>query len=137
MHVQQLLTAAHIGADNQLAALKDFLHFWKHEIQPHCDIEESCLAPFMQSQDIAEMKKQHEHLDALARQAQNNLQANHVDGELLSAIAKAIKDHLRWEERHLYPTIESQNAPERLRALQEKTKAYQDVLLPNNEPSDS
>ena len=90
------------------------LWFWEKELEDHFRREENAFhtalpgAPLLQR-----MQDEHEEIEGLL-----HVLAQIPDEALLEAIAVKVNDHIRFEERELFPWIESQLGAEQLDALQ-------------------
>jgi hypothetical protein len=92
------------GADP--AALREhLLQRWPRVFEPHFQAEEQVLLPALAAAGAAELaaagRAQHENVRALLAQ----LQAG--DLSALPAWGEAMRDHVRWEERELFPRAEA------------------------------
>ena len=90
------------------------LWFWEKELEDHFRREETSFhaalpgAPLLQR-----MQDEHEAIEGLL-----HVLAQISDEALLEEIAAKVHDHIRFEERELFPWIESELGAERLNALQ-------------------
>jgi hypothetical protein len=109
------------------AATSQFLDAWRGEIQPHFDAEEELLLPaFAQA-----VPPDHELIVRTLTEHVAIRSAVHVleradDAEwqaLASEIGRALDDHIRFEERILFPAIEAALAGPRLSELGEALSA--------------
>lgn len=127
----QPLSREHLGALLAAKALKDageeeanparmrFLEFWQEDGRRHFRVEEEVLLPWwaryaeVDRAGVARMLD--EHL-AIRREA---LRLRDREGGLeeLRALGALLHDHVRFEERELFPKIEDALGPERLAIL--------------------
>jgi hypothetical protein len=127
----QPLSREHLGALLAAKELKDaadadaeaargrFLEFWREDGRRHFRVEEEVLLPWwaryaeVDRPGVARMLD--EHL-AIRREALR-LDAGEVGLEELHALGVLLHDHVRFEERELFPAIEDALGPERLSIL--------------------
>lgn len=87
--------------------------FWQHHLQPHFRQEEDLLVP---------MAPDNEHIRQMLRehlQLRNTMESgNFTEGSLLET-AQLLNDHIRFEERVLFPEIEKMATAEQLAAISE------------------
>jgi hypothetical protein len=115
-------------------ATSRFLDVWRGEIQPHFDAEEEILLPaFAQAvppdhELIVRTLTEH----VAIRSAVHVLErANDAAWQPLALeIGRALEDHIRFEERILFPAIESALAGPRLSELGEALSAAPPVPIP-------
>ncbi|RYZ21173.1 MAG: hemerythrin domain-containing protein [Chitinophagaceae bacterium] len=87
--------------------------FWEGELADHFRREEAAFHPALPGAPLlARMQEEHEEIEGLI-----HVDAQIPDADLLEEIAQKINDHIRFEERELFPWIEGELGPERLNAL--------------------
>src|SRR4051812_38006369 len=71
---------------------------WENELEPHFRKEEEIVAPHLPADNslVQQMFQQHEEIEALI-----HINAMIVDEDILTQIADAVHDHIRFEERIL------------------------------------
>jgi hemerythrin-like domain-containing protein len=100
-------------------ALEAFLTFWRTEGRIHFQIEEEVLLPGSglagpgRDPDVARMLD--EHL-AIRRRVASVLEGQ-TSAVVLGELGQALTDHVRFEERELFPRIEADLPPEELERL--------------------
>jgi hemerythrin-like domain-containing protein len=90
------------GADVKLIA--EYVQwFWKNHLEEHFREEEKILAPHLPADNelLKQMFDEHENVEAMI-----HINENIPDATLLSNLAQAIDDHIRFEERQLFPYAE-------------------------------
>jgi hemerythrin-like domain-containing protein len=90
------------GADIKLIA--EYVQwFWKNHLEEHFREEEQILAPHLPADNelLKRMFDEHESIEAWIQ-----INENIPDATLLSNLAQAINDHIRFEERQLFPYVE-------------------------------
>lgn len=77
--------------------------FWRNHLQEHFREEEQILAPHLPSDNelLQQMLEEHENIEALV-----HINENIPDEILIGNLAQAIDDHIRFEERQLFPYAE-------------------------------
>jgi iron-sulfur cluster repair protein YtfE (RIC family) len=106
-------------------AIEGFLTAWRTEIQPHFRAEEEILLPefarAVAPDDPLILRALAEHVSL--RRAVRELQgADEAPRTLAAEIGQALDDHIRFEERVLFPAIESGLAGSDLAALGRELK---------------
>lgn len=99
VQAQHLIKAAAGNAMDRRKALAEFLDAWGCEIEPHFDDEERLLA------DLADDDNRRRLVDEHRRRVDPGAAWVRNLGEMLNA-------HIRWEERELFPAIESTSGGE-------------------------
>ena len=92
-------------------AVSDFLSTWEREIQPHFRAEEEILLPafarIVPEDDLRITRLLTEHV-ALRRAVRSLKRAEPEQlGPLAAEIGRALDDHIRFEERILFPAVEA------------------------------
>ena len=77
--------------------------FWKHHLQDHFKEEEQILAPHLPADNelLQRMLNEHQNIEALI-----HINENIPDETLLNQLADGVNDHIRFEERELFPYAE-------------------------------
>jgi len=102
-------------------AVASFLRTWEAEIQPHFQSEEAVLLPAYAAAEgdddslIVRTLVEHVRLRRLIREMATA--PGPRLNELAAEVARALHDHIRFEERELFPAIESTLVGERLADL--------------------
>jgi hypothetical protein len=90
------------GADIKLIA--EYVQwFWKNHLQEHFREEEQILAPHLPATNelVKQMMDEHQEIEAMV-----HINANIEDETLLLNLAQTLDDHIRFEERQLFPYAE-------------------------------
>jgi hemerythrin-like domain-containing protein len=90
------------GADIKLIA--EYVQwFWKNHLEEHFKEEEQILAPHLPADNelLKRMIGEHQEIEAMV-----HINESIPDETLLGNLAKAIDDHIRFEERELFPYAE-------------------------------
>jgi hemerythrin-like domain-containing protein len=110
MAARSLRQAAHVGAPAK-EAVAQFLQAWRSEIEPHFRLEEEFLLPefarVVPADDrlIARTLTEHTTLRRDVRKLEES-QSEPVPS-LLEEVGRALHDHIRFEERELFPAVEA------------------------------
>lgn len=103
----------------QQELLAEFFPVWREEINPHFHKEEEILLPLFDVdadpdvQCIHDMLQQHIHIrrDVLLLELEPSL-------EVIHRLGKALKEHIRLEEREVFPLVEEKASTETLNTIQ-------------------
>lgn len=109
-HLSALLAAKRLGeADDLEEARSGFLEFWEADGRHHFRVEEEVLLPtwslYAEIDEAAVKRTLDEHL-AIRREALR-LTAGDSSLENARALGALLHDHVRFEERQLFPAIEA------------------------------
>jgi len=104
---------------DQQELLEEFLPIWRDEINPHFRNEEEILLPLFDVdadpdvECIRQMLQQHIHIrrDVLLLEFEPNI-------EVIHRLGNALKEHIRLEERDVFPLVEEKASQETLDAIQ-------------------
>ena len=107
-----------IKRSEQLAPLsrdhhEGLLFVWKIHLQEHFKEEEQILAPSILGNELVKrMLDEHQNIEALIQ-----INENIADEILLGQLADAVNDHIRFEERELFPYAERMIPVEKLNSI--------------------
>jgi hemerythrin-like domain-containing protein len=79
-------------------------YFWEHHMKPHFMAEELILFAPVKDDKVQKALDQHKEITALISDL--DAERTHV-AERLSTLADRVDDHVRYEERQLFPHLES------------------------------
>jgi hemerythrin-like domain-containing protein len=120
----RLRRAAAAGdASARLEATRKFGEFFRNEERVHLQDEEEKLFPLLlrhvrsQPAPLREARVQHMQLEGFARELDIAVTAGIVDRETLDAAGELLDEHIRLEERQLFPLIEELVPDDELRRL--------------------
>lgn len=112
-HTRGLATAKHLveGADRGPAdardALREFLDAWSADLAAHFEQEERFLLPVVNDAGLAmRLRQEHAAIDAMANLAEIHVENPEPDADWVRTLGRLLHDHIRWEERQLFPWIE-------------------------------
>ncbi len=114
-----LLIRKGVSKQASISVMSDFLlKCWQVEIKPHFEQEESSLIPalrtYPEGKNFADaILRDHE----LWRTAMTHLEQANVTHRLLGDLADQLEQHVRFEERIVFPSLESSLSPEQLSQL--------------------
>jgi hemerythrin-like domain-containing protein len=121
-HLKSLLAAKRLrDATDAAEAGRDFLDFWEREGKRHFRVEEEVLLPGWALHGpvdrVAVARMLEEHL--AIRRVALRVAAEEASLEELQDLGRLLDDHVRFEERELFPMVEEALAPEDLDRLAE------------------
>lgn len=114
---RHLMKAADGNAVARRAAVAAFIDAWDTEIAEHFDDEERLLGPLADEVGRTRMHREHDQIRALVENARQRRRKIDPGEAWIRTLGQTLTDHIRWEERELFPAIESA-AAEQLVALQ-------------------
>ena len=98
-----------------------FAGFWDTDLESHFLQEEQFVLPLLarhkspDCHEITETLRQHVEIRRLVSWLSDKLaRLERIEGSLLSEIAEALRQHIRFEERTLFPTIEASTSEDEL-----------------------
>jgi iron-sulfur cluster repair protein YtfE (RIC family) len=114
VHARRLRRAAEGGEGYTLeAAAKAFLHLWQKDTSIHFRKEEEVFLPVMARhggdvpQDpLVEMLAQHARIRGLVMRLSDEVVGGNVRPETLREIGELLEEHIRLEERVVFPLVE-------------------------------
>ena len=101
-------------------------YFWEQHMQPHFREEETIL--FAPVKDEPVQKALKEHAD-IAQQINELNVEEHVSPDRLSKLADMVDNHVRYEERELFPHMEKILTEEQLETIGKQISAQHDSDL--------
>jgi hemerythrin-like domain-containing protein len=119
-HLKSLLAAKRLrGATEGDETVHDFLEFWTTEGRHHFRVEEEVLLPgwalHRPVDRVAVGRMLEEHL--AIRRGALRASGGEASSEELRELGRLLDDHVRFEERELFPTIEAALGPDELKRL--------------------
>ncbi len=119
-HLRALLAARQLREATDLEeATRSFLEFWQEDGREHFRAEEEVLLPIwamhaeVDRPGVARLLEEH----LAIRRDVLRLEAGEVGLEELAEIATRLHDHVRFEERELFPKIEAALSPQLVERL--------------------
>lgn len=104
---RHLLKAAEGNGVDRRAAVATFLDVWDNEISIHFDDEERLLAPLADQAGRTRLLDEHRHIRGLVQQARAHRKRIDPGAGWVGDLGQTLTDHIRWEERELFPAIEA------------------------------
>lgn len=118
-HAQQLIRSAGSDSGSRQKAIAAFLRAWSEEIEDHFGQEERLLIDLMTPALREHLRRDHRELRAFASQAAREIQD--CDADWTRRLGEKLHDHIRWEERELFPAIEGAASEEALKDIERHT----------------
>jgi hemerythrin-like domain-containing protein len=107
------LKKAGSGEEKPEQAARSFLEFWKEETEPHFVKEEDALLPVLarygvrlDSEPLVRMFVQHHYIRTLVARLELDLARQDVKSETLTEVGELLDEHIRLEEREVFPMVE-------------------------------
>lgn len=120
---RRLGRAASGGEPGLVGAARSFLAFWRRETSTHFRKEEEVLIPVLaryggdlEGGHVTRMLAQHARIRGLVMQLSDEEGRGEVQPETLRSLGERLEEHVRLEEREVFPLVE-ETVPER--ALEE------------------
>lgn len=127
-HYVGLVVAEHLRRSatstvaERLSAMREFMAAWDKEISDHFAEEERLLRPLLTTEnDWTRLLSEHDTLRDLQRQAATEPERA-ADAEWMLRLGSVLHDHIRWEERELFPRIEKTVSASGLQHLSLETR---------------
>lgn len=95
-------------------------YFWQVHMQPHFVEEETIL--FVPVKDAAVQKALDEHAD-INKQVESIMASSIVQSQQLATLADVVDNHVRYEERELFPHLENILTGEQLKEIGSRLQA--------------
>lgn len=124
------LAKAADGSDRiRRSAIAEFLHAWNTELEAHLHDEERLLLPLLEdSQQMTRLLDEHARLCGFASDAARFLQTERAPApRWMRTLSDLLRDHIRWEERELFPLIQQTTPANRLADLAQQTARIENV----------
>lgn len=133
IQARNLQRAAEAPTGARRHAIDEFLRLWHSEICEHFDDEERLLLPLTRSADLRDrLLSEHRVLRDLAADCERDPDATAAAPETMRRLGQFLHDHIRWEERVYFETIQREH-PEALAALGSEAEKLE-TLRPGSSP---
>jgi hemerythrin-like domain-containing protein len=124
VRAERLCRTRESGVVDAGAAARELLAFWKNELEGHFREEEEIVLPALarfagaEQPEILETLRQHAALRGRIDEMARILEGGGLPGvPLLADFGDALRDHIRFEERRLFPAVEREVPEEELEAM--------------------
>ncbi|MCG8585693.1 MAG: hemerythrin domain-containing protein [Pirellulales bacterium] len=84
--------------------------------------EEAIFVDLLSDELQLRLLTEHEALRSLLNTVRQQLDANSLDIDELAKLAALWRAHIRWEERHLYPYLETHVSPDELQVIGDRLR---------------
>lgn len=121
-HNVALVLARRLEREPNTVRLREFLQVWDDEMDDHFFEEERVLLAHATPEQSARLINEHTIIRQYALAARRGM----LDGGDIVRLGGLIHEHVRWEERHLFPSIEQSASPEDLEAIARETALLED-----------
>ncbi|MCL4221925.1 MAG: hemerythrin domain-containing protein [Phycisphaerales bacterium] len=120
IQARNLQRAAGGDAHQRRVAVEAFTRVWHKEIRSHFDDEERLLLPLTDCPELrSRLLAEHGALRELAEQCAREPEASASDETMLRRLGGLLHDHIRWEERVYFESIQRDHPEELARLLHE------------------
>lgn len=120
IQARNLQRSADGGAHERQGAVDAFVRAWEGEIRAHFEDEERLLLPLTGRPELRDrLLTEHDVLRSLAERCRREPEAIASDGAIMGRIGRMLHDHIRWEERVFFESIQRERPEELARLLRE------------------
>ena len=115
---KHLIESADKSGHDRRSAVAELMAAWRSSLAEHFDEEERLLIPLIHPDQLANrLKQEHAVVRGYVQMAQL-FGDNDVDPSWVSAAGSMLRNHVRWEEQELFPTIETSASPDELQRVE-------------------
>ena len=121
--VQRITNELKEDSSSSVTDIIDHVHgFWQKQLIPHFEAEEEFLLPALATKVSADdplierTLSDHRNIKAIQQNFENPISAEEGD-RLLREFAELLHDHIRFEERELFPAVEEHLTSDALESL--------------------
>ena len=118
LSVRRLMQSADAEAEMRNEAIREFRRLWVNEFAQHLLDEERWLAPLLTPVQIRRLREEHRRIRDLASMAAEQELADDPPSDWVRHLANTLHDHIRWEERELFPAIEKSSSEKELMMIE-------------------
>lgn len=120
IQARNLQRAAGGEAHERRTAVEAFVRVWHTEIREHFDDEERLLLPLTECSELRDrLLAEHGALRELAERCTREPETSASDATMMQRLGRLLHDHIRWEERIFFESIQREHPEELNRLLQE------------------
>lgn len=106
------------------AAVERFVRAWEEELRPHFEDEERLLLPLVGDAATARrLCEEHRAIAEGAAEAAQDVAGVAADAARVRGLGDMLHDHIRWEERVMFPAVQDQLGEQEAARLEEQTRA--------------
>lgn len=129
VQARRLRIAADHGASQRLAATAEFVGEWDALMAEHLADEEHLLLDLIENKALVHrLLDEHDQIRSMATTATHLVERVEAPvPDRLRKLASVLHDHIRWEERTLFPAIEQQATPAELEGLSRATEVIESM----------
>lgn len=106
VHANRMVRSAESDSEARRLAVVGFLDAWRAELAQHFADEERLLLSFMIERDVQRLETEHAQLRALVAAAPERVADSTLDPNWIRHLGQLLYDHIRWEERELFPLLQ-------------------------------
>ncbi len=125
VQARRLQEAAAGAAEDRRRKVADFERLWRAELAGHFDDEERLLRGLMDAEQRRRLLEEHREIRGLVATVEGAGDASEIEPDVLRRLGQLLHDHIRWEERVLFPAIEQAADAEQLKVLGVATAAIE------------
>jgi iron-sulfur cluster repair protein YtfE (RIC family) len=125
VRARHLINAMGADAATRRRVVAEFIDAWNREIREHFEDEEEVLLPLTQPEDRRRLLEDHERLSELAHQVRDMRRRIAPDSTVLRQVGEELEQHIRWEERELFPRLQRELDADQLANLQRRTEVLE------------
>lgn len=119
VQARRLVQAAEAEENERRRRVRDFAAAWASEISPHFDDEERLLSSLVAAEDAARLFAEHRQIRTLVDELLSG--DARPDPDRLRLLGRLLHDHIRWEERSLFPAVQAAASEDEMRRIAEHT----------------
>jgi iron-sulfur cluster repair protein YtfE (RIC family) len=110
-----------------------FLDFWQKDTSAHFRKEEEVLLPVLARHEVdllvqkqvVEMLAQHAQIRGLVMELSDEVEGRNVRTETLQALGERLEEHIRLEEREVFPMLEGSLSREALEEISDRLDTFE------------
>ncbi len=124
---KHLMESAEKLAHDRRSAISELSSAWQTDLAEHFDEEERLLIPLIHDAgQVEKLRKEHEIVRAYVSMARM-FADDDVDPSWTRAAGTMLRNHVRWEERELFPAIEQSASFDELQHVEKLTKSHDPI----------
>jgi hypothetical protein len=127
VRARRLIKAANQDRIERHKAPAGFLDAWNAEIAAYFESEERLFHELISDEDGARLIREHNEIRSLVTQAHAMRLLIVPEPEFLETLGCFLRDHIRWEERELFSTVESTLSKQQLSEIANETEQIENT----------